>query len=339
MEHPPHWMLRREMRNIASITPTGWIRAFLLVILVLFSTCLLDRVEMIPYLTRVMTEPASFVSPTRTTAAGPASASPIQTATVEPSQTVAQSEITPIWNEGKKDAVMITVVYDNVIYDPRLETAWGFACLVETGERTILFDTGGDGDRLLRNMATLGVDPESIEVVVLSHIHADHTGGLESLLKANARTTVYLPRSFPPDFKSRVRAQADVVEVGGATKIADCAYTTGEMGSGIIEEALVLKTSQGLVVITGCAHPGIAEMVARAAEIGRDRVYLVLGGFHLGGASEERIKETIAQFQRLGVQKVAPSHCTGDNAISLFRQVYGEDLVASGAGRLIEIAP
>ncbi len=327
------------MGNIASVTSTGWIRSLLLVILVLFSTCLLERVEMTPYPAEVTIELASSLSPTRAVTHGPVSTSPIQMATVEPGQTVAQSEITPAWDEGEMGAVMITVVYDNIPYDPRLETAWGFACLVETGEKTILFDTGGDGERLLRNMEMVGADPERIEVVVLSHIHGDHTGGLESLLRTGARPTVYLPRSFPTDFKSRVRAQADVVEVGQATKIADGVYTTGEMGSGIIEQALVLKTSRGLVVVTGCAHPGISEMVAHAAEIGGDQVCLVLGGFHLGGASESRIKEIVAEFQRLGVEKVAPSHCTGDNAIRLFREAYGEDCIASGAGQVIEIAP
>jgi 7,8-dihydropterin-6-yl-methyl-4-(beta-D-ribofuranosyl)aminobenzene 5'-phosphate synthase len=329
------------MRNLASITSTGWICSLLLVILVLLSACLPspERVETTPYPARLTLELASSVSPTRAVTCGPVLASPLEMATVEPSQTVAQPEITPTPSEGKTEAVMITVVYDNIAYDPRLGTAWGFACLIETGEKTILFDTGGDGDRLLRNMTTLGVDPKHIEVVVLSHIHGDHTGGLESLLRTDARPTVYLPRSFPSDFKSRVRAEANVVEVGGATKIAEGVYTTGEMGSGIIEQALVLKTSQGLVVVTGCAHPGISEMVARAAEIGGDEVYLVLGGFHLGGVSQARVEEVISEFQRLGVEKVAPSHCTGDNAIRLFREAYGQDFIASGAGQVIEIAP
>jgi 7,8-dihydropterin-6-yl-methyl-4-(beta-D-ribofuranosyl)aminobenzene 5'-phosphate synthase len=307
-----------KMRDLAFMTSTGWVRSLLLAIMVLLGSCLLEGVEMTFYPSRLTIEPAP---------------------STRPSQIVAQPEITPAWGEGKMGAVKITVVYDNIPYDPRLQPAWGFACQIETGEKTILFDTGGDGDRLLRNMATLGADPKSIEVIVLSHIHGDHTGGLESVLGTGAHPTVYLPRSFPSDFKSRVRAQADVVEVGGATKIADGVYTTGEMGSDIIEQALVLKTGQGLVVVTGCAHPGISEMVRRAVEMGGDEVYLVMGGFHLGGASESRIKEIAAEFQRLGVKKVAPSHCTGDNAIRLFREVYGEDFVESGAGRVIEVGP
>jgi 7,8-dihydropterin-6-yl-methyl-4-(beta-D-ribofuranosyl)aminobenzene 5'-phosphate synthase len=306
------------MRDLACMTSTGWIRSLLLAILVLLGSCLLESVEMALYPSRLTIEPAP---------------------STRPCQIVAQPEIAPTWGEGKMDAVKITVVYDNIPYDPRLQLAWGFACQIETGEKTILFDAGGDGDRLLRNLATLGADPKSIEAVVLSHIHGDHTGGLEPLLGTGVHPTVYLPRSFPSDFKSQVRAQADVVEVGGATKVTDGIYTTGEMGSDIIEQALVLKTGQGLVVITGCAHPGISKMVRRAVEMGGDKVYLVLGGFHLGGASEGRIKEIVAEFRRLGVKKVAPSHCTGDNAIRLFREVYGEDFIASGAGQVIEVGP
>jgi 7,8-dihydropterin-6-yl-methyl-4-(beta-D-ribofuranosyl)aminobenzene 5'-phosphate synthase len=307
-----------KMRDLACMTSSGWIRSVLLALLALLGSCLLESVEMALYPSRLTIEPAP---------------------STKPSQIVAQPEITPAWDKGKVGAVKITVVYDNIPDDSRLQPAWGFACQIETGEKTILFDTGGDGDRLLQNMAILGADPKSIEVVVLSHMHGDHTGGLESLLGTGARPTVYLPRSFPSDFKSRVRAQANVVEVGGATKIADGVYTTGEMGSDIIEQALVLKTGQGLVVITGCAHPGISEMVRRAVEMGGEEVYLVLGGFHLGGASEDSIKEIVAEFRRLGVKKVAPSHCTGDNAIRLFREVYGEGFISSGAGRVIEIGP
>jgi 7,8-dihydropterin-6-yl-methyl-4-(beta-D-ribofuranosyl)aminobenzene 5'-phosphate synthase len=329
------------MRNLASITLAGWIRSLLLAILVLLSACLPspERGETTPYPAGLTTEPISSVGPTQAVTHGPVLASPLLMVTVEPSQAVAQSQITATGSEERKGAVMIRVVYDNVAYDRRLGTAWGFACLVEAGEKTILFDTGGDGAILLRNMGMLGVDPKSVEVVVLSHIHGDHTGGLESLLKTDVRPTVYLPRSFPSDFKSRVRVQADVVEVVGAMEIAEGVYTTGEMGSGIIEQALVVQTRRGLVVVTGCAHPGISEMVGRAADIGGDEVYLVLGGFHLGGTSQARVEETIAEFRRLGVEKVAPSHCTGDNAIRLFREAYGQDFIASGAGREIEIAP
>lgn len=229
----------------------------------------------------------------------------------------------------------ITIIYDNNAYDPRLQTAWGLACLIERDETTILFDTGGDGAVLLSNMAALGFDPRAVDVVLLSHIHGDHTGGLGSLLATGSRPLVYTPRSFPGDYKAQVRIQTDLVETDQAVEIINGVYSTGEMGSGIIEQALVLKTTKGLVVVTGCAHPGIVEMVRRAKEVGGDEIFLVLGGFHLGGASKARIAEIIAEFQRLGVQKVAPCHCTGDRAIGLFDEVYGENFIQSGVGKIL----
>ena len=104
------------------------------------------------------------------------------------------------------------------------------------------------------------------------------------------------------------------------------------MGTGIVEQSLVARTEKGMVVVTGCAHPGVDKMVARAKEVGRDEIALVVGGFHLGGASRGRIEEIIGEFQRLGVQHVAPCHCTGDKAKEMLRQAYGEDFFASGVG-------
>ncbi len=95
--------------------------------------------------------------------------------------------------------------------------------------------------------------------------------------------------------------------------------------------------AKGLAVVTGCAHPGILEIVRRAKEIGGDKIYLVLGGFHLDGAHEERIKKIITGFQRLEVRKVAPCHCTGDKAIALLHEAYGEDFIQNGVGQVTEI--
>jgi 7,8-dihydropterin-6-yl-methyl-4-(beta-D-ribofuranosyl)aminobenzene 5'-phosphate synthase len=76
------------------------------------------------------------------------------------------------------ERLTITIVYDNNEYDERLKTAWGFSCLVERGELSLLFDTGGDAPTLLSNMEVLELDPRDIDTVVLSHIHSDHVGGL-----------------------------------------------------------------------------------------------------------------------------------------------------------------
>jgi len=224
------------------------------------------------------------------------------------------------------------VVYDNNPYDPRLQTAWGFGCLVQTDEATILFDSGGDGATLLGNMATLGIDLQSIEVVVLSHIHGDHTGGLGALLGTVARPTVYAPRSFPARFKADVRSLTALEEVTGPVGILPGIYTTGEMGSRIVEQAMAVETAEGLVVITGCAHPGVVEMVRRAKQVVEAEVYLVLGGFHLGGANQRKIERIIADLQASGVRRVAPCHCTGDKAVKAFADAFGADFIPNGVG-------
>ena len=72
---------------------------------------------------------------------------------------------------------MITVFYDNHEGADGMRSAWGFSCLVEGFSETVLFDTGGDGEVLLHSMAVCGVDPETVDVLVISHNHWDHTGG------------------------------------------------------------------------------------------------------------------------------------------------------------------
>jgi 7,8-dihydropterin-6-yl-methyl-4-(beta-D-ribofuranosyl)aminobenzene 5'-phosphate synthase len=233
--------------------------------------------------------------------------------------------------------VTFTIVYDNNGYDPELQTAWGFACLVETGEATVLFDTGGDAPTLLGNMAKLGIDPLAIEAVVLSHIHGDHVDGLTGLLDAGARPMVYVPASFPASFKNGVSIRTDLVEVTGPMEIGPGLHTTGQVGSGIVEQALAVETADGLVVVTGCAHPGVVEMVDRASAVLGGDVLLVMGGFHLGNATQGQIEGVIDGFRGLGVRTVAPCHCTGDRARQLMAESFASDYVMAGVGRVITI--
>jgi 7,8-dihydropterin-6-yl-methyl-4-(beta-D-ribofuranosyl)aminobenzene 5'-phosphate synthase len=230
----------------------------------------------------------------------------------------------------------IAVVYDNRTLDPELSPAWGFSCLVGDD---LLFDTGGDGPRLLSNMERMGLGVGRIKSVILSHAHGDHAGGLAGLLAVNKEITVYLPRSFRHSFKEQVRAHARVVEVHEPIEMAQGVYTTGEMGRGLVEQALVLVTNQGLVVVTGCAHPGIVKIVRKAKDVVNGEVYLVMGGFHLSVVSTKAVKGIIADFRRLGVQKVAPCHCTGKEAMKMFAAEYGDDFIEVGVGMVLDIEP
>lgn len=237
-------------------------------------------------------------------------------------------------------AIALTVVYNNVPGDGRLTTAWGMACLVEGTAKTVLLDTGGDGDVLLRNMERLGKEPAQVDVVVLSHIHADHTGGLDEFLAANSRVDVFVPACFPESFLREVRdCGARVFEVREPQQIAAGVRTTGEMGTGIQEQALVVETPKGKVLVTGCSHPGVARMAERAAALGGpEEFYLITGGFHLGSDGRGEIQTTIRALRGLGVRKVGPSHCTGDLAMQMFRSAWQDDFVPMGCGAQITIS-
>jgi 7,8-dihydropterin-6-yl-methyl-4-(beta-D-ribofuranosyl)aminobenzene 5'-phosphate synthase len=249
-----------------------------------------------------------------------------------------EAGVAPAEKERMKNIITITVVYDNNRYDGRLTTAWGFSCVVKSPQKTILFDTGGDGVILLHNMAKLGVDPREIDAVVLSHIHGDHVGGLASFLDSNSDLTVYMPTSFPQNLKDEVRiAGAKLEEVDKAREFLDGVFTTGELDGGIREQSLVLRTPKGSVVITGCAHPGIVNVAKKAGEITGEKIFLMIGGFHLSGASPSQISHVAESLLQLGVEKVAPCHCSGDQARKMFKEYFGDDYIDCGVGKEIVI--
>ncbi|MHC4941574.1 MAG: MBL fold metallo-hydrolase [Planctomycetota bacterium] len=240
--------------------------------------------------------------------------------------------------ETDATCLQITVVFNNEPLRSSLKTEWGFACHIEGLEKEILFDTGGNGELLLSNMRKLGLDPASVDLVMLSHIHGDHVGGLEKLAAVNPDLTICMPKSFPEAFRSMYQeAGFEIIEADQALRLAGNAHSTGELGMAIIEQSLILDTPQGLVIVTGCAHPGIVETLEKTEQILKRKIHLVMGGFHLGRASEQEIQTIIARFKDWGVEKVAPTHCTGDTAVRLFKEAWGDDYVDAGCGAKISI--
>jgi 7,8-dihydropterin-6-yl-methyl-4-(beta-D-ribofuranosyl)aminobenzene 5'-phosphate synthase len=149
---------------------------------------------------------------------------------------------------------------------------------------------------------------------------------------------VYIPASFPQEFEQRVKKYGGkVVRVDASLEIDRGIYSTGEMDHGIKEQSLVIKTSKGMILITGCAHPGIIEIIKKAKSIARENIYMAIGGWHLSSAGEREIKGIIDTFLRMGIQKVAPCHCTGDRAMAMFKREYGENFIKAGVGKIILI--
>jgi len=234
--------------------------------------------------------------------------------------------------------VTITVVYDNVAFAETFKPDWGFACFIEGLEKSILFDAGAQADVLLHNMKLAHINPDRIQCLVISHDHGDHTQGLTGITGWENLKTAFLPKELTVPFTSLVyqpglKRKVASLPVGLFPRV----FLTGALGKAIIEQSLIIDTPQGLVLITGCSHPGIISILKKAKEILNKDIYLVLGGFHLLDHTAEQIKSIIDSFKSMGVRYCGASHCTGDKAMAAFREAYGDHFVELGAGRAITL--
>jgi 7,8-dihydropterin-6-yl-methyl-4-(beta-D-ribofuranosyl)aminobenzene 5'-phosphate synthase len=225
----------------------------------------------------------------------------------------------------------VTIIYDNEVYPVRepkekvsngvykegLVADWGFSCLVEV-ENTpkILFDTGTNGSILLSNMEKLNIDPASIDEVFISHPHFDHIGGLSAFLNVRSDVRVYVPVLL-----RGVRGAKEVISISEPVKIHENVFSTGELDG--IEQSMAVKTGKGIVLIVGCSHPKMADILKAASQFGK--VYAIVGGMH-GFSEFELFKD---------MELICPAHCTAYKA--QIKSSYPDKCVVAGAGKVIEI--
>ena len=211
----------------------------------------------------------------------------------------------------------ITIVYDNQVEKMGLRAGWGFSALIEDQDvPPLLFDTGADSPTLLHNMKKLNINTTSIETIVISHAHGDHTGGLSEILKINGRARLFLPSSFREALPG-----SNVTIVEDAMEICASIFSTGELEA--IEQSLAIKTDKGIFVVTGCAHPAMRGILKAASKFGK--VYGIAGGFH--GFRD------FSLFENLSL--IYPCHCTQykSQILDLFPGKASE----CGAGLVIEL--
>ncbi len=230
----------------------------------------------------------------------------------------------------------ITIIYDNRSSREDVRPGWGFSALLEYNAINLLFDTGGDKIVLESNAAALGIDLKSADYLFFSHEHCDHVGAASSALQQGLK--VVYPASFPQTLKDKIEAaQAKSIPVSQPLEFSPGLFSTGELGTTIKEQSLIIKTTKGPVLITGCAHPGIVNIARVATDLAEDPLRLVLGGFHLGARSTEEVRKIATQLHDLKVKQIGPCHCTGKLAIDVLKEAFGNTGLEVMAGTRINL--
>lgn len=233
----------------------------------------------------------------------------------------------------------LTILFDNYPGIAGLTALWGFSALIRMGGQTILFDTGSNGRVLLRNMAALDVAPADIDLLFLSHPHWDHMGGLDSVLELNPRVSVVLHEGFSRHLIEDLRSLCDRLIVVGTEPrmLAPGVCSTGMFDSEPPEQAMVIDAGGVTAAVSGCAHPGMAHIIERAANLLGKPIDWAVGGFHLMHADAAEIGRSIRSLQDLGVRCVVPTHCTGDAAKIAFHRGFKTRCLEGGVGREIDL--
>jgi 7,8-dihydropterin-6-yl-methyl-4-(beta-D-ribofuranosyl)aminobenzene 5'-phosphate synthase len=280
---------------------------------------------------------------------------------------------TPI--AAAEPAGQITILYDAFGTDAAMKKDWGFSALVEISGKRILFDTGNDPDIFAANVKAKNIDLTSIDFVVLSHRHSDHTAGLNHVLSVNPTVKIYAPKegfgifgaslpssfyrkdeSLPPGMRYYGGKPPEVMKFGSVWQRANIELIdkTMEIAPGITllalvsdapgtkelkELSLAVNTADGVVLVVGCSHPGIEKIVEAAVAI-NPKIRLIAGGFHLVVAPDEAIARTVATLKdTFKVENIAPGHCTGEPTFAALKQAYGDRYLYAGVGTTLPLGP
>jgi len=242
------------------------------------------------------------------------------------------------YSNGLQDNVLhITIIYDNYQADPSLETDWGFACLVEYQGDQLLFDTGAKEDLYKKNVEVMGVKAEVIPTLFISHLHGDHSAGIPGVTGINPSIKCYLPASYYDQLKASRGLPPNSTSVNKPIHLYGAFYSTGEEFEAFREQGLVVKTENGGVLITGCGHPGILEILAKAENELDIQIHTVFGGLHLLDKSSQVTEQIATDLKEMGVRQICPTHCTGDSSIAVLKASFGDGYMPGGTGMEIII--
>jgi len=241
------------------------------------------------------------------------------------------------------NSVKITTIVDNDVWEKGFSSTWGISFYVETfkedEKHTVLMDTSGSFEKFDKNASKLGIDLTSVEAVFISHWHGDHMGALSQVLSLIKHSVpVYVPSANSSGIREIKNANGNPVVCSEPTEFIGGLMSTGEMSKGISEHSLIINVKdKGLVVLTGCSHPGIINILNRTMKAsGVDKVYAVMGGFHISGTN---VGVKVGKFlKELNVEIVSPCHCTNQDARNGIAKIVREKYVKIGSGKIITIS-
>jgi len=179
-----------------------------------------------------------------------------------------------------KPELEILVIFDNESAREDLRRSWGFSALVDFGGHRVLFDAGSDPILLLEHLEKMQIDPKSIEHAVISHQHGDHLRGVYWVFEKNPKMKVHFLDNFPEEaFRRAAVVGMKPLRVKGPFEVVPGIYSTGIIDGLPPEQSLLVETSQGLVMLVGCSHPGVIKLVESAQlQRKKDSIRLLLGG-------------------------------------------------------------
>tara|TARA_B100000767_G_C19741725_1_gene526507 strand:+ start:513 stop:1439 length:927 start_codon:yes stop_codon:yes gene_type:complete len=272
-----------------------------------------------------------------------------------------------------KVTILSTMLSDSYIGE------WGFSAIIEVDDQRILFDTGSRENTVLQNANELNIDLNNIKNVFLSHNHKDHTGGLinlrnkypNSFAEAHVGEGIFYSRPSPIGKEHYILNNKEIIQNIGVkfishskpSQIIPGVWTTGKVPRiydeknwsklgkmvdpivGEVEDvipedqSLFFDTENGIVLISGCGHAGLANTLEYIKTIIPDRpIYKILGGFHLLKLDKEKLKWTAGKMKDAGVKYFVGAHCTGINstyAIRNFMNLSPNNVLVGSVGTYI----
>jgi 7,8-dihydropterin-6-yl-methyl-4-(beta-D-ribofuranosyl)aminobenzene 5'-phosphate synthase len=255
----------------------------------------------------------------------------------------------------------VQILCNNQTSKSRFLAEHGLSLFIQVDHYRILFDTG-QSHVFAHNAKQMGVDLSSVDALVLTHGHYDHTGGVREFARHNRKDKFYLhPAAFSQrfnrggrenigipwgreDFSERIETvreplalSPNILLTGQVPRFFEITQTPFLMYEGeelvedyvLDEQLLLIEGRNGVYVFMGCCHMGLGNALRVAAELfPGERIAAVIGGFHLKGSGREASRI----LQEHQVELIVPLHCTGFGAISGLKAAFGDSCPLLGAG-------